>query len=43
MGKHVKVLAERDPAALPWGDLGVELVIEVNRIFTDKEGRIQAC
>src|SRR5476649_2441323 len=27
-GKHIKVLAEKDPAALPWGDLGVELVIE---------------
>lgn len=37
-GKHVKVLAERDPAALPWGDLGVELVIESTGFFTDKEG-----
>jgi glyceraldehyde 3-phosphate dehydrogenase len=37
-GTHVKVLAERDPAALPWGDLGVELVIESTGFFTDKEG-----
>src|SRR3954454_5779087 len=27
-GKPLKVLAERDPAALPWGDLGVDVVIE---------------
>src|ERR1700680_2650989 len=27
-GKPVKVLAEKDPAALPWGDLGVDVVIE---------------
>ncbi|QHN42940.1 type I glyceraldehyde-3-phosphate dehydrogenase [Candidatus Mycosynbacter amalyticus] len=37
-GTHVKVLAERDPAALPWGTLGVELVIESTGFFTDKEG-----
>lgn len=37
-GKHIKVLAERDPAALPWGDLGIELVIESTGFFTDKEG-----
>ncbi len=36
-GHHVKVLAERDPAALPWGDLGVEMVIESTGRFTDKE------
>lgn len=36
-GKHIKVLAERDPAALPWGDLGVELVIESTGFFTAKE------
>lgn len=36
-GKHVKVLAEKDPAALPWGDLGVELVIESTGRFTLKE------
>ncbi|MDZ4064861.1 MAG: type I glyceraldehyde-3-phosphate dehydrogenase [Coriobacteriia bacterium] len=34
-GRFVKVLAERDPAALPWGDLGVDLVVESTGIFTD--------
>ncbi len=37
-GKRIKVLAERDPAALPWRSLGVELVIESTGFFTDKEG-----
>lgn len=37
-GKHIKVLAEKDPAALPWGDLGVDLVIESTGFFTDAEG-----
>ncbi len=34
-GRFVKVLSERDPAALPWGALGVELVIESTGLFTD--------
>ena len=34
-GHPVKVLAERDPAALPWGDLGVEIVVESTGFFTD--------
>ena len=33
-GREVKVLAERDPAALPWGDLGVDVVIESTGFFT---------
>jgi glyceraldehyde 3-phosphate dehydrogenase (phosphorylating) len=33
-GRQLKVLAERDPAALPWGDLGVEVVIESTGLFT---------
>lgn len=37
-GVHIKVLAERDPATLPWADLGVELVIESTGFFTDKDG-----
>ena len=37
-GKHISVLAERDPALLPWGERGVELVIESTGFFTDKEG-----
>jgi len=36
-GRAIKVLAEKDPAALPWGDLGVELVIESTGRFTEKE------
>lgn len=33
-GHRVKVFAERDPAALPWGDLGVDVVLESTGIFT---------
>lgn len=36
-GKAIKVLAERDPANLPWGKLGVDIVIESTGIFTDAE------
>jgi glyceraldehyde 3-phosphate dehydrogenase len=36
-GKAIKVLAERDPAALPWAELGVDIVIESTGIFTDAE------
>ena len=36
-GKAVKVLAERDPASLPWGDLGVDFVVEATGIFRDRE------
>jgi glyceraldehyde 3-phosphate dehydrogenase len=36
-GRELKVLAERDPAALPWGELGVEVVIESTGLFTDRE------
>ena len=36
-GKEIKVLAERDPKNLPWGDLGVEIVIESTGFFTDGE------
>jgi len=34
-GHSIKVFAERDPKALPWGDLGVDVVIESTGIFTD--------
>jgi glyceraldehyde 3-phosphate dehydrogenase len=34
-GKAIKVLAERDPAALPWGKLGVDVVVESTGRFTD--------
>ncbi len=33
----IKIFAERDPKALPWGDLGVDVVIESTGIFTDGE------
>jgi glyceraldehyde 3-phosphate dehydrogenase len=33
----IRAFSERDPAALPWGDLGVEIVIESTGIFTDAE------
>ena len=36
-GKKIKVLAERNPADLGWGDLGVEIVIESTGIFTNAE------
>ena len=36
-GKVIRVLAERDPAALPWGDLQVDVVIESTGFFTAKE------
>jgi len=36
-GKEIKVFAQKDPAALPWGDLGVEIVVESTGIFTSKE------
>src|SRR6478752_5204698 len=35
-GSEVKVLAERDPANLPWGDLGVDVVIESTGFFTKR-------
>lgn len=37
-GKVVRVFAEKDPAKLPWKDLGVEVVIESTGIFTDAKG-----
>jgi glyceraldehyde 3-phosphate dehydrogenase len=35
-GQQLKVLAERDPGALPWGDLGVDVVIESTGFFTKR-------
>ncbi len=35
-GSEIKALSERDPAQLPWGELGVEIVIESTGIFRDK-------
>ncbi|MGH8060057.1 MAG: type I glyceraldehyde-3-phosphate dehydrogenase, partial [Candidatus Entotheonellia bacterium] len=36
-GKEIKVLAERDPAKLPWKELGVDVVVESTGIFTDRD------
>ena len=36
-GKKIKVLAERDPANLPWKDLGVDCVVESTGLFTKRE------
>jgi len=37
-GMELKALAERDPAQLPWADLGVDVVIESTGFFTDRDG-----
>jgi glyceraldehyde 3-phosphate dehydrogenase len=34
-GHAVKVLSERDPARIPWGELGIDLVVESSGVFTD--------
>ena len=36
-GKEIKVVAEKNPADLPWGELGVDIVLECTGLFTDKE------
>ena len=36
-GQEIRVIAERDPGALPWGELGAEVVIESTGLFTDRE------
>ncbi|MCB0064995.1 MAG: type I glyceraldehyde-3-phosphate dehydrogenase [Caldilineaceae bacterium] len=36
-GDRIKVLSERDPSKLPWGDMGVDIVVESTGIFTDRE------
>ncbi len=37
-GKDVKVLSEKDPEKLPWGDLGIDVVLESTGFFRDREG-----
>jgi glyceraldehyde 3-phosphate dehydrogenase len=37
-GEEVRMLTERDPAALPWGDFGIDVVLESTGFFTDREG-----
>ncbi|MEO7117820.1 MAG: type I glyceraldehyde-3-phosphate dehydrogenase [Candidatus Limnocylindrales bacterium] len=36
-GKRISILQERDPANLPWGDLGVDIVLESTGLFTDAD------
>ena len=36
-GKEVKITSERDPASLPWKDLGVDIVVESTGVFTDRD------
>jgi glyceraldehyde 3-phosphate dehydrogenase len=36
-GETIKILAERDPKALPWGELGVDVVVESTGFFTDRD------
>jgi len=36
-GKKIKILAEKDPGALPWKDLGVDIALECTGLFTEKE------
>ncbi|MDQ3759645.1 MAG: type I glyceraldehyde-3-phosphate dehydrogenase, partial [Actinomycetota bacterium] len=40
-GKEIKVLAERDPADLGWGDLGVDVVIESTGLFTKRDDALK--
>ncbi|MDY0019430.1 MAG: type I glyceraldehyde-3-phosphate dehydrogenase [Anaerolineae bacterium] len=37
-GKGIRACAEKDPAALPWGDMGVDIVIESTGVFRDRAG-----
>jgi len=36
-GRNIKVFSERDPAQIPWGEMGVDLVIESTGIFTNAD------
>src|SRR5256714_10207543 len=36
-GRELRVFSERDPADLPWGDVGADVVIESTGLFTDRE------
>lgn len=37
-GKEYKVFREKDPAALPWGELGIDVVFECTGVFTNRQG-----
>jgi glyceraldehyde 3-phosphate dehydrogenase len=36
-GRHIRTHSEKDPAALPWGELGIDIVVESTGVFTDAE------
>ena len=36
--RTIKILAERDPSSLPWGELGIDVVLESTGLFTSREG-----
>ncbi len=38
--RQLRVLAERDPGSLPWGELGVDVVIESTGLFTDRSAAV---
>jgi glyceraldehyde 3-phosphate dehydrogenase (phosphorylating) len=40
-GRNVTVTSEKDPSALPWGDMEVDVVVESTGLFTDREGASQ--
>ncbi len=40
-GKEIKIYAEKDPANIPWGQLGVDIVIEATGAFRDKEENLK--
>jgi glyceraldehyde 3-phosphate dehydrogenase len=37
-GDYITIVSERDPASLPWGDMGIDVVFEATGIFRDREG-----
>lgn len=37
-GKKIRVFAEKDPAVLPWGELGIDVVLECTGFFLDRDG-----
>jgi len=37
-GRKIRVFAEKDPASLPWGDMGIDVVLECTGFFLDKDG-----
>ncbi|WP_448700015.1 type I glyceraldehyde-3-phosphate dehydrogenase [Mucilaginibacter sp. AW1-3] len=40
-GKHISVIAEKDPLQLPWGELGIDLVVESTGKFTSRQAAAQ--